>query len=176
MKEIVYNIYNLKEEEMTDLVVKVKLLVINSENKILLAYAKNDYEFPGGTHEEGETLIDTINREIHEELGIKINLKSLEPFAVSKGYYKDWPEIGRNKKIEIYYYELRLDEKPNYDNMSLTENEKEENFSLKYIDMDNIEETVLENVNINGDNRGIAKEMLNAIEIYKEIKINEKIE
>lgn len=168
MREIIYNDNNLKENEMTDLVVKVKLMLINRENQILLAYAKNDYEFIGGTHEEGEDLIETINRELNEELGVEVEYNDLKPFAISKGYYKDWPAKGRNKRIEINYYVIPFDLKPNFDNMNLTENEKEENFTVKYVDLADIEEVINQNVKQFGDHRGIAKEMLNVIKVYRE--------
>ena len=96
MEKIIYNKNNLSEKDVTDYVQKVKLLIFNKENQMLLVYAHNDFEFPGGTVEPNENLIDTINREIEEELGIKLNLVSLESFAQSIGYYKDWPENGRN--------------------------------------------------------------------------------
>lgn len=169
-REIIYNNYNLQENEMTDLVVKVKLLLINDNNEILLVYAQNDYTFPGGTHEEGEELIETINREIEEEIGVKTNYEGLEPFVVTKGYYKDWPEVGRNKRIEINYYAIPFNLKPNLENLNLTENEKKENFTLKYIDFDKLEDIVKANIEEYGDQRGIGNEMLNVLKIYKENK------
>ena len=52
MKEIITNKYNLKEEEMTEVVKRVKILIINSNNEILLGYSHNDYQFPGGHVED----------------------------------------------------------------------------------------------------------------------------
>ena len=170
MEKIIYNDSNLMDKDVTDFVQKVKLLIFNNEGQVLLIHAHNDFQFPGGTVESGEKLIDTINREIEEELGIKLNLNFLNPFAQSIGYYKDWPEIGRNKKIEINYYELLLEEKPNEDNLHLTENEKMGNFCHKYINFKEIEKVINENVKKFGDVRGIAKEMLNVFDLYKNDK------
>ena len=94
----------------------------------------------------------------------------MDPFACAIGYYKDWPAEGRNKKIEIYYYEVKTNEKPNLDNLNLTESEKEGNFELRYIPLDNVEEELQKNVEKFGDSHGIAKEMLNLFKIYKENK------
>lgn len=168
MKKIIVNANNLNEEEMTDLVRKVKILLINSQNEIMLGYSHNEYQFPGGTQEPNEELIDTVNREIEEETGIKLNLSGIEAFACSIGYYKDWPAEGRNKKVEIYYYEVKTDEEPNLDNLNLTEKEKEGNFELRYIPLDNVEEELKKNAKEYGDQHGIAKEMLNLFEVYKE--------
>ena len=118
--------------------------------------------------EPNEELINTVNREIEEETGIRLNLSKLEAFACSIGYYKDWPAEGRNKKVEIYYYEVKTDEKPNLENLCLTENEKEGNFELRYIPLYKVEEELKKNVREFGDPHGIAKEMINLFEVYKE--------
>ena len=57
MKQIITNKYNLTDSDMTEIVKRVKILIINSKNEILLAYSHNDYQFPGGHVEENETLI-----------------------------------------------------------------------------------------------------------------------
>lgn len=170
MKTIITNVHNLEEGEMTDLVRKVKLLLVNSQNEIMLGYSHHEYQFPGGTQEPNEELINTVNREIEEETGIKLNLPELDAFACAIGYYKDWPVEGRNKKIEIYYYEVKTDEKPNLENLNLTESEKEGNFELRYIPLDKVEEELQKNVDEFGDPHSIAKEMLSLFKIYKEDK------
>ena len=167
MKEIITNKYNLKEEEMTEVVKRVKILIINSNNEILLGYSHNDYQFPGGHVEDNEELIETVNREIKEETGIELNLNNIEPFARKSGYYKDWPEEGKNRKIEIYYYEVKTDEKPNLNNTSYTEHEKEGNFELRYIPLSKVEEELEKNINEYGDKKGIGKEMLELFKAYK---------
>ena len=72
MKQIITNKYNLTDSDMTEIVKRVKILIINSKNEILLAYSHNDYQFPGGHVEENETLIQAINREVLEETGIEL--------------------------------------------------------------------------------------------------------
>lgn len=56
MKKLVTNQYSLQEEDMTEVVKRVKILLRNSNNEVLLAYSHNNYQFPGGHIEEGETL------------------------------------------------------------------------------------------------------------------------
>ena len=170
MEKIITNDYNLKDEDMTELVVRVKILLINSNNEILLGYSHNEYQCPGGHVEEGENLISAINREVQEETGIDLNIKDAEPFACSIGYYKDWPAVGKNRKIEIYYYEIKSDEKPNLDNTKYTESEKNGNFELRYIQLVNVENEFIKNTEIYEDKHGIAREMLKVFKIYKNIK------
>jgi mutator protein MutT len=59
-------------------------LVFNSEGKVLIAQrghnANNEagkWDFPGGTVEFGETIQDTLIRELMEELGLEIEIREL---------------------------------------------------------------------------------------------------
>ena len=167
MKKIVDNRYNISEIEVTEIVKRVKALIINSSNEILLAYSNNCYQFPGGHVEKDENLIDSLNREIKEETGIVLNNYNIEPFAVSYRYYKDYPKEGDNRKNEIYYYEIKIDEKPNLDNTFYTKEEINGNFELRYINFNDIEKVLKDNVLDYGDRKGIASEMLELLEIYK---------
>ena len=167
MKEIITNNDNLKESDITEIVKRVKILIVNSNNEILLGYSHNDYQFPGGHVEEGETLLQTVKREVEEETGIVLDISSIEPFARALGYYKNWPEEGKNRKIEIYYYEIKTDEKPNLDNTSYTEHEKDGNFELRYISLDDVEKELKKNAEKFKDKSGITREMLELFELYK---------
>ena len=168
MEKIITNKNNLKEEDMTELVQRVKVLLVNSRNEILLGYSHNDYQFPGGHVDDGEKLIDTLKREILEETGIILNIDEIEPFACAIGYYKDWPAEGKNRKIEIYYYEIKTDEQPNLENTEYTENEKDGNFELRYINLNDVEQELSTNADKFGDKYGIARGMIDLLKIYKE--------
>lgn len=169
MKQIITNNYNLTDADMTEVVRRVKLLLVNSNNEVLLGYSHHEYQFPGGHVEQDEDLVDAINREALEETGIELNITHIEPFACAMGYYKDWPAEGKNRKIEIYYYEIKTNKKPDLNKTSYTENEKNGNFELRYIPLSNVEEVLKNNALDFGDNKGIAKEMIDLFEVYKEI-------
>lgn len=170
METIIVNEDNLKDDEITEIVQRVKVIIINSNKEILLGYSHNDYQFPGGYVEEGESFEETINREVEEETGIVLDVKKLEPFACNIGYYKDYPEKGNNRKNEIYYYEVFSDAKPNLNNTNYTEAEKEGNFELRYIPIADVRRTLEENTKQYGDRKCIAKEMLELFDIYEKLK------
>ncbi len=172
MKQLITNKYNLIDSDMTEVVKRVKVLLVNSNNDVLLGYSHNNYQFPGGHVEDNETLIQAVNREVLEETGIELRITNIEPFACAIGYYKDWPAEGKNRKIEIYYYEVKTDEKPNLENTEYTENEKEGNFELRYIPLSNVENILSANAEEYGDKKGIAREMIDLFDVYKTI-INE---
>ncbi|MBQ3021375.1 MAG: NUDIX hydrolase [Bacilli bacterium] len=169
MKEIIINDI-LKEEDITEIVKRVKIILINKKEEILLGYSNNMYQFPGGHVEANEELVNTVNREIQEETGIELNLKSIKPFAKLTGYYKDYPTIGNNRKNEIYYYEVKTDKKPNLNNTNYTESELKGKFELRYINLDNFEEEIINNMKNYEDSKGISSEMISIIKIYKSIK------
>jgi len=168
VKSLITNKYNLKEEDITEVVKRVKVLLINSKDEILLAHSSQNYQFPGGHVEPEESLIQTVNREIREETGIVLKVdETIQPFACALGYYKDHPEKGENRKTEIYYYEIRTDELPNLSNTEYTEDEIEGGFELSYIPLSEVEKILKENAELHGDKRSIAREMLELFDIYK---------
>ena len=167
MKQLITNKYNLTDSDMTEVVKRVKVLLVNSNNDVLLGYSHNNYQFPGGHVEENETLVQAVNREVLEETGIELNITNIEPFACAIGYYKDWPAEGKNRKIEIYYYEVKTDEKPNLENTDYTENEKNGNFELRYIPLSDVENVLKTNAEEYGDENGIAREMIDLFGVYK---------
>ena len=167
MEQIIVNKDCIQEKEITEIVKRVKAIIINSKNEILLGYSHNDYQFLGGHVEDGENPIETLNREISEESGISLNLDGAFPIILRKAYYKDYPQIGKNRKNEIYYYVIKTDKAPNLELTNLTDDEKEGNFKLEYIKLDDIEEVIIKNGDKNGNLHGIANEMLEVIKIYK---------
>ncbi len=167
MEQIIVNKDCIQEKEITEIVKRVKAIIINSKNEILLGYSHNDYQFLGGHVEDGENLIETLNREISEESGISLNLDDAFPIILRKAYYKDYPQIGKNRKNEIYYYVIKTDKLPNLELTNLTDDEKEGNFKLEYIKLDDIEEVIIKNGDKTGNLHGIANEMLEVIKIYK---------
>lgn len=65
-------------------------LILKNQKILLLRYEYNGvsvYNLPGGNHEEGETLEQTLVREMEEELGIVIKVKDL--FLASEMQQKD---------------------------------------------------------------------------------------
>lgn len=168
MEQLITNKHNLSETDMTEVVKRVKVLIINSKNEVLLGYSHNNYQFPGGHVEEDETLIESVNREILEETGMNLGISDLDPFACAIGYYKDWPEEGKNRKIEIYYYEVKTDEVPNLENTEYTKHEKDGDFKLRYVSLDDVEDVLRKNAEDYGDKRGIAREMIDLFGVYKD--------
>src|SRR5699024_11348939 len=59
-------------------------ITLNDNDEVLIALRPNDamlgglWEFPGGKQEDGETLEETVSRELREELGVEVSI--IKPF------------------------------------------------------------------------------------------------
>lgn len=81
----------------------VAVAIIEKHGKILIAlrtksnYPNAKWAFPGGTVEAGETLLDCLRRELHEELGI--NAEIGDYFGTTSFYTND-------KEIELHAFRV----------------------------------------------------------------------
>ena len=163
MKEIFFNTDNLIKEQIDEEVIRVKALIINSKGEILLGYSHNVYQFPGGHLDEGESLNNCLKREIKEETGMDISLEDLEPFMLIKYYSKNYFNRGKNRCNKIYYFIVNTDKEINLYETNYTKEEKEGNYELRYIKLNNLEDTLIDNCNKYIKSRTITYEMLQVI-------------
>ena len=89
MNEVIYNNDNLKEEDINRIVKRAKMLIVNSNDEILIAFCHNNYYLVGGHVEDNETFDECLIREIKEETGINIPIEKREPFFIITYMNKD---------------------------------------------------------------------------------------
>ena len=171
MKEIVFNEDNLTDKDINEEVTRVKALIINSNDEIMLGYSNKTYQFPGGHLEDGEDLNDGLIREIREETGIDIKDYSLYPFQKTTYLTKNYRNTGLNRKNNIYYFIVNTDEKENKDNMNLDAGEIEGNYTVKTIPLIDVEKTLIDSIPDNPINEIIVKEMLEVIKEYRKLAV-----
>lgn len=166
MKEIIHNEDKLREEEITELVLRTKALLLNGEN-VLLANEDDVLQFPGGHVEDNEELVTCLKREILEETGIEI-----EDFEIGECFQKvtfmnrDWPSVGKNRKCEIYYYVVKTNKMPDLTKINLTESEKEQHFKVDFVPLSDSVEYIKNNMPKAEKNNVISPDMIDAIEEY----------
>lgn len=166
MKETIYNYNYLKDSDITEVVVRTKALIIK-ENSILIGNENNIFQFPGGHLEDNETINDCLKREVLEETGIEITDDEIKrPFYKVTYMSKDWPEIGKNRKAEIYYYIIETDKEVNLSNTKYTEHEKEGNFKIESFKIEEAIQKITDNIPNNKKNKIISPDMITAIEEY----------
>lgn len=166
MKVKIINYDHINCEDINDQVIRVKALMVNSKKEILLASAYTTIQFPGGHLEEGEDLEAGLKREVLEETGIVLN-GEYEPFFCLKYFLKDYPVIGNNRSIEIYYYYIFTDEVYNLDNVRLDDQERDGDFSLTYVPLKKFKKYLKKNPGDLAINHIVTNEMLMAV---KELK------
>ena len=85
--------------------IQVGAAVIEDQGRFLITQRESHvhlagyWEFPGGKREEGETLVDCVQREVHEELGIVISYPI--PLRVLQHEYPD-------KIIELHFFRCSI--------------------------------------------------------------------
>jgi len=166
MKEIIYNYDYLNDEDITEIVIRMKALIINNKN-ILLGNENDIYQFPGGHLEDKETFEECLKREVLEETGIELFDSEIKrPFMKVTFMNKDWPEVGKNRKAEIYYYLIETDKKPNMSKVNYTEHEKKGNFKVEFVPLNESISIIEKNISKNEKNKVIAPDMIMAIKEY----------
>ena len=166
MKEIIYNYDNLREDEITELVIRVKVLLLK-DDKLLIGNENNIYQFIGGHLEEGETFNECLKREVKEETGIELDDEEIgKPFMKTSYLNKDWPEVGKNIKCEIYYYPVKTNKSINLENTNYTENEKNQNFKIEELSLKDAPRLIEENIPNNEKNQVISYDMIDVINEY----------
>lgn len=166
MKEIIYNYDYLKDEDITEVVIRSKALIINGKN-IILGNEDNIYQFPGGHLEDKETFEECLKREVLEETGIEIDDNEVKrPFMKVTYLNRDWPEAGKNRKAEIYYYLIETNKNPDINKVKYTDHEKQGNFKIECIPLNEATNVIENNISKNEKNKIIAPDMIMAITEY----------
>lgn len=108
-------------------------LIFNNKGQVLLQRRSDDglWGNPGGSMELGETIYETIIREIKEETNLDIKEKDLKIFAIYSG--EEQHHIYPNND-EVYFVNI-IFETNNYSNKLKKDSESIE---LKFFDIDNL--------------------------------------
>ena len=165
MKKVLINDDNLDIDDLDYEITRVKGIVINSKNEVLIAFNNNTYQFPGGHVELDEDKEEALIREIKEETGIGIKDVS-GPFMEIVTYAKRYFGSDKNVCNRIFYYKVLSDDTPNLEETNYDELERQSEFGLFYVHIDDLEH-FLHNCLENGTiDVSIGREMLLALEEY----------
>ena len=158
------NSYDLTYSDIDKKVTRVKVLIFNSDNKILLCNVLGKYTFIGGHVEENETITMALIRELREETGIVLNDQNFSPFVKIEKLDKNHFNTGKNCLSEIYYYSFCTDYIIDKDKMNLDNSEKDKNFFLQYMDIDKFYDYL--NYQVDFLNSELHSEMLYVLNYY----------
>lgn len=169
MKKVIYNYDNLKENEVDEVVIRCKGLIVNDNNEIMLGYSHDTYQFPGGHLEDGETLLDCLKREIKEETGIELEDEEINKDLLEKNinFTRNYRNSNKNRKNEIYYYIVKTNKLFDMQKSSLDEREVKGNYNVKMFKLSEVEKVLIDSIPLNKINEVIVKEMLDVLNEYK---------
>lgn len=169
MVEKIINNEFVEEKEVDEVAIRVKAIILNSKKEILLGYAYNTYQFPGGHINAEEPLVSGLDRELKEETGLNFNLikTELKPFYSIAHYTRNYRNTGKVRKNIIYYFLLKTDTLCDEENNCLDKAEQEGDFKLLYVHYDDFESLLIKSIPYNEINKSIVDEMLEVMDVIK---------
>ena len=173
MKEIVLNKTRLKQDEITEVLDKARIILRNETGEFILSHFERVYFLPGGKIELGENPVDTIKREMKEETNINILLDDTEPFVLVKNYLRDYEaQDGTivNRLVNTYYF-TGFTSKDDIEYFNLTLPEKRDDLRAFYIDMEEARELLKEYNKDNPKATYLALETLKVLDEYEKMNI-----
>lgn len=167
---IVINIDDLKMNEVQEFTSKVRAILVDEDNTILVANYGGVYLLPGGSIDSGETKEQAIIRELREEIGQDYNKEELEYFICLRYFQKNYPKRNgtfQNRLVETYYFVGKM-KGILKSSQALTDKEKQDNFKLELFCLEELEKVILENTNNNPRNLYFQRELMSIIQVYKD--------
>lgn len=111
---------------------KAMRAIIYKDHKLAMIKTKfNEYEFPGGGQDEGESNLDTLLREVKEEAGLEIIKDSVTEYGIIKEIRKSKFEHEGTFIMESFYYICTA--KDNIYKQNLESYEEEREYTLVFV-------------------------------------------
>lgn len=162
------NEYNLTFNDIEEHNIKVRAILIDENNKVLVANYGEVFLFPGGKVDPREKVSSAISRELKEELGRDYDSKDLDCFLILNHYQKDYPKrdgIFLNRLVQTYYF-LGDYNGINEKTQKLTEKEQKDKFRLELVCVEDLKNIILNNKTNNPRNIFFQTEMLEVLNHY----------
>lgn len=166
-----YNDDDLKDNEIDQVVTRVKAFIVSSKGNMLIGKDDEGYQLLGGYVGDNEEYKHALAAAIYNETGIVLDAKdSIEPFYEVRYYNKDYKGSGINRLSDMIYFLVKTDKLPNYKKMKLTEKELAEKLPIEVIRKAMFHKTLTEYINNeeNPLNKAKTKEILLAFEKIKD--------
>lgn len=173
MIEIVkYNDDDLKDNEIDEVVTRVKAFIISSKNNMLVGFNDEGFQLVEGYLSEGQDVMQGMINILYNECGIALDNKdTIEPFYEVRYYNRDYKGSGMNRLSDLIYFLIKTDKLPNHKRLKLTDDERAKRLPLEIIRRSLFGKELKEYMENEKDpvKRVKARELLIAFEKYKEI-------
>lgn len=146
--KIVINKKNLIPDDSWQKMRKVRAVIENEEGCFAISHEAGKYIFPGGTCDNDEENLIAIQREILEETGIIIPKEEFKQILELETIYDNAVDyrtkmVRPRHTITTYYY-VKTNQSINKDNINLTEDEKDANFKISFVEKEALLKLLLE--------------------------------
>lgn len=129
-----YNDDDLKDDEIDQVVTRVKAFIVSSKNNMLIGKDEEGYQLLGGYVADNVDYKVALANAIYEETGIILDNKDqIEPFFEVRYYNRDYKGSGANRLSDMIYFLVKTDKLPNYKKLKLTEKELAEKLPIEVI-------------------------------------------
>lgn len=174
MKEIIINKGRLKEEEITEVLDKARIVLRNDDGDFVLSHFERVYFLPGGKVEVTENPVDAVKRELKEETNINILLDDIEPFVLVKNYLRDYESNDGNivNRLVNTYYFTGFTSKDDIEYFNLTLPEKRDDLRAFFIGMEDARELLKEYNKENPKATYLAVETIKVLDEYENLNLN----
>lgn len=165
---LIINDDNLRTQEMQKETSKVRALLIDDKQQILVANYGGVYLLPGGSIDTNESVLDAIIRELQEELGENYNSDELSFLTTIQYYQRNYPTRDNdhlNRLVNTHYF-VGPFKGISKSNQIFTKKEQDDNFKLELIPLVEIKSIVLSNTSTNPRNIYFQKELLTILDFY----------
>lgn len=116
-----YNDDDLKDNEIDEVVTRVKCFIVSSKNNMLVCHGDEGYELLGGYVDGDEDYVSGLKRNLYSETGIVLDSKDvIEPFYEIRYYNRDYKGSGKNRLSDLIYFLVKTDKLPNFKKLKLT--------------------------------------------------------
>ncbi|MDD5888020.1 MAG: NUDIX hydrolase [bacterium] len=168
MKMIFINDNNLEIDDLDYEVIRVKGVIINNNNEVLVAHNNNTYQLIGGHVEDGEDMEEALLREVKEETGIDVDSVS-GPFMQIMTYAKNYFNSGKNVCNKIYYYRIVSNDLPNLLETNYDELESQTDFGLFYVKLEDFKRFLRDGIKDKTIDENIGRELLLVFDEYNKL-------
>jgi len=173
MVEIVkYNDDDLKDNEIDEVVTRVRAFVVSSKNDMIVGFNEEGYQLLGGYVQAGADLLNSLCDLIYQDTGIVLDSKdSVEPFYEVRYYNRDYKGSGINRLSDLIYFVVKTDKLPNLKKLKLSDRELAQKLPLESVRRSLFGKELREYIEKeqNQINKIKAKELLMAYEKFKEM-------
>lgn len=125
-----------------------RAILVNDKNEVAIMYVRkyDIYQLPGGTQDPGETIIDTLRREVYEEAGAK-DIEILDEVGMIEIVQPDAFEDNKIFKQNNYCFLCRTTGA--ITSPKLSENEIDNGFEVQWLSRNKINEMIADEKYLN---------------------------